>query len=54
MGDYRVLCDIKDGILRVAAADVATGLAASTMIVHANRQVSPDAADAAVRAAPIE
>jgi len=44
----------KDGILRVAAADVATGLAASTMIVHANRQVSPDAADAAVRAAPIE
>ncbi len=44
----------KDGILAVAAADVATGLAATTTIVHANRQVSPDAADAAVRAAPVE
>lgn len=44
----------KDGILRVAAADVATGLAASTTIVHAHRQVSADAADAAVRAVPVE
>ncbi len=44
----------KDGILRVAAADVATGQAASTTIVHAHRQGSSDAADAAVRAAAIE
>lgn len=44
----------KDGILRVAAADVATGMAASTTIVHAHRQASTDAADAAVRTVPVE
>lgn len=46
----------RDGILRVEAADVATGAAASTTIVHAHRQASKeseDAADAAVRAMPV-
>jgi molecular chaperone DnaK len=40
----------RDGILRVGAADVATGVAATTTIVHAHQQVSADAADLAVRA----
>ena len=44
----------RDGILQVAAADVATGLAASTTIIHTYREVSTDAANAAVRAAPVE
>jgi molecular chaperone DnaK len=39
----------RDGILRVAAADVATGTAASTTIVRGHQQLSPDA-DRAVRA----
>ena len=44
----------RDGILRVAAADVATGMAASTTIVHAHQQVSGDAADVAVRAMTVQ
>jgi len=44
----------RDGILQVAAADVATGTAASTTIVHAHRQLSGDAADVAVRAMAVE
>jgi len=44
----------RDGILQVAAADVATGLAAATTIVHAHQQASADAADIAVRAITIE
>jgi molecular chaperone DnaK len=46
----------RDGILRVEAADVATGAAASTTIVHAHRQTSKDdadSADGAVRAVPV-
>ncbi len=44
----------RDGILQVAAADVATGLAASTTIIHTYREASDDAANAAVRAVPVE
>ena len=40
----------RDGILRVAAADVATGRAATTTIVHPHQQASGGAADLAVRA----
>ncbi len=40
----------RDGILRVAAADVATGIAAATTIVHPHQQAGGDAADLAVRA----
>jgi molecular chaperone DnaK len=40
----------RDGILRVAAADVATGIAATTTIVHPHQQDSGVAADVAVKA----
>jgi molecular chaperone DnaK len=44
----------RDGILRVAATDVATGQAASTTIVHEDQQAAPGAAEDSVRAVTIE
>jgi molecular chaperone DnaK len=44
----------RDGILQVAAADVATGTAASTTIVHEHQQANGAAADVAVRTMAVE
>jgi molecular chaperone DnaK (HSP70) len=52
--DVRMTLD-RDGILNVSAADVASGMAAATTIVHTHEQVDGSAAaDAAVRALIVE